>query len=316
MRRLLLIIIAIISLWSCNKQKTSKEINFITSDIDLFWELYDSGDYSQENILDNYLAKGTPGLFDYAIQKSLSTALTFTLNQEKFQRYYDEIRSNTDDLRSQTSRAEDAMVRLREIYPETDYFNVFMIVGALTAGGRISDNGLIIAVELFTKNQNTDLSELSDWQQTVIREKDHLPSIIVHEFIHLQQKALRERTISGTLLEQAILEGMADYIAQYLLPDQPFFNDHLEVFGNAREENIWRQFSSEMDKNFRDTEWLYTGSKTSRGYPADMGYYIGSKILESFVEKVGDTQSAISIMLDATDYHQLFEMSGYADKFK
>ena len=108
---------------------------------------------------------------------------------------------------------------------------------------------------------------------------------------------------------------MADFISFYLLPDQPFMNDHLHQYGEEHEQELWELFSEQKDMNYKETQWLYSGTETSQGYPADMGYYMGFKILESFAATFESTESAISAMLSNGNYVYLFEQSGYADKF-
>jgi hypothetical protein len=93
----------------------------------------------------------------------------------------------------------------------------------MSAGGRISNKGLLIAVEMFSKNKNADLEQLSEWQQNVLRKKEYLPSIVVYKFVNMQQKKLNFQTV----LEKSIAEGMADFIAFHLLENRPFMNEHL-----------------------------------------------------------------------------------------
>ena len=92
-------------------------------------------------------------------------------------------------------------------------------------------------------------------------------------------------------------------------------NDHLHQYGEEHEQELWELFSEQKDMNYKETQWLYSGTETSQGYPADMGYYMGFKILESFAATFESTESAISAMLSNGNYVYLFEQSGYADKF-
>jgi uncharacterized protein YjaZ len=181
----------------------------------------------------------------------------------------------------------------------------------MSAGGRISNNGLLIAVEMFSKNQDTDLEQLSEWHQNVLRNKEYLPSIVVHEFIHMQQKRLNYQSV----LEKSIAEGMADFIAFHLLDNRPFMNEHLHSYGNPIEEQIWTEFDNQKNMNYQNTEWLYTGKTTSQGHPADMGYYVGFKILESYSSNFNSTEDAIVAMLSTSDYIEIFKRSKYSGKF-
>lgn len=93
-------------------------------------------------------------------------------------------------------------------------------------------------------------------------------------------------------------------------------NQHLHDFADTIEQKLWNEFNIEKDKNIENTEWLYTGKNTSKGYPADLGYYIGFKILESYSEKFDNINIAIQSMLKNSNYYDIFEKSGYDKKFQ
>lgn len=290
---------------------------FFKNDITLFWQVFEeathlSSDYFQQA----YIEKGTAGLRDYAKQKDLAKALPVVLNSEAYREYYLEVRENTLNVSGAVERSRQAFNRLKEIYPETRFHDVYFLVGAMGAGGRISDNGLLIAVEMFSKKQDTPTDQLRDWHQNVTRNQKYLPSIVVHEFIHMQQRLSPRNQGYKTVLEQAILEGMADFVSGYLLQGEPFMNEHLHAYGDPREAALWQQFEDEMHLNYRDTEWFYTSRQTSLGHPADMGYYIGTKILEAYAATFDTSEEAVAAMLAEQDYVTIFERSGYAHQFR
>ena len=301
---------------SCNKDDdavpTISEPNFISSDIDLFWEIFNASEnLSSEDFQTLYINQGTEGLKDYAMQKNLASNLQSILSNNSYVNYYHSVQENTLDITEAIDVSRTAFLELEEIYSDTKFFNVYFLIGAMSAGGRISNNGLLIAVEMFSKNESTDLSQLNEWHQNVLRNKEYLPSIVVHEFIHMQQKTLNYQTV----LEKSIAEGMADFISFHLLENKPFMNEHLHAYGNPIEEEIWAEFKSQMNMNYQNTEWLYTGRTTSQGHPADMGYYVGFKILESYSSNFDDVSDAIVAMLSTSDYKDIFDKSNYAQKF-
>ncbi|MEO9483821.1 MAG: DUF2268 domain-containing putative Zn-dependent protease [Ekhidna sp.] len=311
-----LLLMGVITLFSsCSSDNSTvpppSEPSFIFSDIDLFWEVYDTQNFSSSNFQNEYVSKGTIGLKDYATQKNLAPALNSTLSSQHYIDYYDAIRSSTLDLSDAITKSEVAFDQLKEIHDDVLILNTYFIMGAATAGGRISQNGLLIAVEMFSRDETIDISNLSEWHQSVIRNKQYLPSIVVHEFIHIQQFNLRH---DGTVLEASLAEGMADFLSHYLLKGEPFMNEHLHTYGDPKEEELWMEFENEMDLSTSQTEWLYTAKTTANGHPADMGYYMGYKIYESFSANYQTQEEAIQAML-TTSYREVFEASGYSDKF-
>lgn len=324
MKKLICYIVIIILLGGCSKDDfiftpTEQTEGFYTSDIDLFWQAYDymSPKFTENNFQNIYINNGTAGLKDYASQKKLASGLYNVFRSKEYQNYYLSIRTNTMDYKDGIQKSKKAFQRFQDLRPEVELFDVYFLIGALGAGGRVSQNGLLIAVEMFSKTDKSNTADLSEWLNNVICTKDYIPSIVVHELVHKQQIIIPRNKTYTTLLEQALLEGMADFIACYLLPDEPFINQHIYDYGNAFEEQLWDEFKIEMDKNYKDTEWLYTGSiNTSKGYPADLGYYIGYKILEAYSENFDNIPDAINSMLNISDYYLIYANSSYDEKVK
>lgn len=304
----------------CNKDDETSlilEPKFFTTDIDLFWQVFENTttNFSTEEFQSLYISQGTEGLKDYAGQKNLASSLQSTLRSNAYLTYYNSVKENTLDLSLTIDKSKEGFSKLKKIYPGTNLFNVYFLVGAMTAGGRVSDNGLLIAVEMFSKNEDTKFDDLSEWHQNVLRNKEYLSSIVVHELIHKQQQYRLSNSNAITTLELSIVEGMADFISHYLLNDEPFMNEHLHFYGDPIEEELWIEFKPQMDLNYQKTEWLFTGKRTMQGHPADMGYYMGYKILEAYSSNFENVEAAIIAMLSATDYQEIFQTSNYGDKF-
>lgn len=326
MKNIIIFVITISLLSGCKKENEDEFIfnpkeqtdGFYTSDIDLFWQVYDyiSPNFTKDNFQNIYISNGSIGLNDYAIQKQLANGLENVFNSNNYHNYYKAIRINTQDLSQVINKSKIAFDQFQKVNHEIEIFDVYFLIGAMSAGGRVSENGLLIAVEMFSKTDELDISTLNEWHQNVINAKDCLPSIIVHELVHKQQRIIPKNSGYKTLLEQSILEGMADYIACYLLPDEPYFNQHLHDFGDIIEEKLWNEFKIEKDKNYKDTEWIYTGNYMSNGYPGDLGYYIGFKIIEAYSNTFEDKHEAINNLLTNTNYYDIFIDSNYGDEFE
>ena len=67
--------------------------------------------------------------------------------------------------------------------------------------------------------------------------------------------------------------------------------------------------------NGKDTSnWLYQGDK-AKDKPADLGYYVGYKIAESYYNRAADKKQAIKDILDIKDFNGFLKASGYDEKF-
>ncbi len=62
------------------------------------------------------------------------------------------------------------------------------------------------------------------------------------------------------------------------------------------------------------SNWLYQGDK-AKDKPADLGYYVGYKIVESYYNKAKDKKQAIKDILEIKDFNVFLTASGYDEKF-
>jgi uncharacterized protein YjaZ len=126
--------------------------------------------------------------------------------------------------------------------------------------------------------------------------------------IHYEQKYGADET----LLAQAVREGVPDFIAELTAGDT--INPHLHKYGNPLEKQLWLEFKKEM--NGRETgNWLYQGDKV-KDKPADLGYYMGYKIAESYYKNAKDKKQAVKDMLEIRNFAKFLVDSRYEAKFK
>jgi uncharacterized protein YjaZ len=55
--------------------------------------------------------------------------------------------------------------------------------------------------------------------------------------------------------------------------------------------------------------WLYAGERAGR--PADLGYFVGYRIVEAFYARSPDMRQAVREIIMATDFEDLLRRSGY-----
>ena len=61
------------------------------------------------------------------------------------------------------------------------------------------------------------------------------------------------------------------------------------------------------------SEWLYNGLDPKRGYPQDLGYYIGYKICEAYYNKAINKKQAVKDILEIQDFKLFLANSGYGN---
>ena len=312
------LVVTIACLWAAQGASKPEKINhdpnaakLVTADIDNFWRAYAlasaaSTPEQREQIYQReYLDKGTTGLKDF-IEARIKSAKNLRLAIEKHPKYYASLKAVTPRLTRMEPAIRASLRRLKDLYSDAVFPDVYFLIGVMNSGGTTGDSGLLIGAEMLGKTEQTDMSEMNSWHQSVLGTVDELPGIVAHELIHYQQAD--EGT---TLLGQAIHEGTADFVGEMISGQT--INKHLRAYGDAHEAELWKEFSEKM--NGKDlSHWLYEGDE-SKDRPADLGYYMGSRIAEAYYERAVNKKQAIRDILLVKDYSALLRDSHYADKF-
>jgi hypothetical protein len=191
---------------------------------------------------------------------------------------------------------------------------VYFMVGRMNTGGTATLVGLLIGVEMYSKTEETPLSELNNWQKTAVGTADGIPIIVAHELIHYQQKNAHLTALFGgevSLLGKSLSEGSADFVGELISGGNQ--NQALHAYGNPREKQLWLEFRKEMN-SLDSSNWLYQGDR-AKDKPADLGYYIGYKIVEAYYNKAKDKKQAVKDILEIKDFNAFFAASGYGESF-
>lgn len=279
---------------------------FVTSDIDLFWKAFDKATPENDLIVyrDLYLEKGSEGLRSFR-QMRIGSSCNLVEAINGARGYYEALREPSLGLKAQEARMRQSFYELKRLYPEAVFPDVFFVIGRMSSGGTLTPSALLIGVDMYGANRRGITDGLSAWHRAVIQPVEHIPYIVAHELIHYQQRY--PRTEMNTLLARAINEGVADLIGEMISGGN--INRHLHEYAEPIEADIWREFAAEMDGT-DVSNWMYQGDKATRR-PADLGYYVGYKIAESYLKKSPDKATAVREILAITDFKDFLEKSGY-----
>ena len=296
-----------------NGAKVSGDPNdakLITSDIQNFWRAYDLAkpDNQVEVFEREYLKRGSEGLQDFIkLRITSADALVKTINKNP--KYYASIRESTYRVEAMQMKIRACFYALKYLYSDAVFPDVYFVIGRMSSGGTTSVRGLLIGTEMHGRTNRTPEDELSDWLKQVLRPIEDVPYIVAHELIHYQQK--NGAQLKTTLLYQSIKEGSADFVAELISGGT--INPHLHAYGNPKEKQLWEEFRQEMDGT-NLSKWLYNGV-TLKDRPADLGYYMGYKIVESYYNRMKDKRQAIKDILEFKNAAQFLKDSGYEAKF-
>ena len=283
----------------------------VTSDIDLFWKAYDKATPTNDLYVyrDEYLRKGSEGLKAFTSMR-IGSSCNLVDAIATAPKYYAGLREPSLKVASYEPQIRSSYKKLQEIHPDAVFPDVYFVIGRQSSAGTLTDKMLLIGVDMFGKSTPASLEELSPWLKAVVGSMDRLPYVVAHELIHYQQKYPRNQ--NSTLLTRAVGEGSADFIAELISGSH--INPHLHEYGNPIEKELWLEFQKEI--NGTDlSNWMYQGEKAVRR-PADLGYYMGYKIAESYYRNATDKKQAVREILEIKDVNEFLTNSKYADKFK
>lgn len=291
-----------------DKRKDIGNMKIVTSDIDNFWIMYDiyktTGNI--EDITKLYFDKRSPGL-DAFTRKRVINAKEMSKVLKAYPKYLESIRSNTLKLESIKEKLKGYFIKLKEIYPDVYYPDIYFAIGCFNTGGTVSGRMLLIGAELMCAEVNSPKDELNNWLKGNIGLFENIEKIVMHESIHTLQSHNPE-----SLLGAAISEGMCDFIAQMVTGKK--LNSAHYIYGNKHEKGLWKEFKKEMgSKDY--SRWLYSG-QNSVGRPSDLGYFIGYKICEAYYENAEDKRQAVKEIIEVQDFEAFLKKSGYDEKFQ
>lgn len=277
----------------------------VTDDVKRFWAAYDASTPETRAVAfqTHYIDRGTVGLEGFLPQRIVSAeALAQTVEQNA--RYYLSARESTLRVDAFEPAVRAAFRRLDERYPEAVFPDVYFVIGRMNSGGTTARSALIIGAEMYGLTESFPKDALSAWHRDVLAPPERIPGIVAHELVHYQQPFSFGRP---SLLAASIREGAADFVAELISGQH--INEHVHAWANPREAALWNAFRDRMQEDDY-AGWLYDGDSAD-GRPADLGYWMGYKIVEAFYDRSADKDAALREILRHRDADAFLERSGY-----
>jgi uncharacterized protein YjaZ len=199
--------------------------------------------------------------------------------------------------------------RMATRYPPAVFPTVTFLIGRFSTGGTTSRNRILIGSEFYATDGTVPLDELATFQRDNVKPLEQLPVIVTHELVHILQS--RAGGIFGrkTLLEQALIEGSADFIGELVSGGN--INARLRDWALPREHDLFVEFQGAM-AGTDITQWLYNQGTANAARPGDLGYFVGYRIAEAYYNAKADKAAAVRDIIEVKDAAALLQASGYA----
>jgi hypothetical protein len=308
------ILLAVISVWTLHTCQQDSTSNVITSDIDLFWEVYDAVSALEDTteqkrlIQQEFFAKGSPGLASIREARNY-TASEYVYAINNYPLFWESIRANTYRSKELSAELEMGIEKLRVIYPELRPAKIYFTIGALRTNGTTLDDRVLIGSELAMADANTVSSEFPEYMQGLStffagNPIDGVVLLNVHEYVHTQQNPM-----VYNLLSQVIYEGVAEFVSVQAMgvpsdcPAIEFGKENVAV----RE-----KFERELFYMNNRNEWLWSSASNNEFGVRDLGYYIGYQLCELYYEAAEDKMQAIRELIEL-DYENEDQIEAFVD---
>lgn len=293
----------------------------LTQDVDHFWDAYNhlincqSFKDSVNCMKSLYFENGTEGFEDF-IAKYKYKPQEFIQSISQHPKYFNSIRNNTFEVKRVDESINLFYIKLKEYFPEYKPKNVCFLISPIQCGGTALEHYLVIGAEIIASTKKADLSEFgTDVWATVLafdtNVMERLIFVVAHETIHdLQTNADFN---NYELLNKSLNEGSADFIAELFTGVRA--NHYLYDYGNLHEHDLWLRFKKAIENQENTDNWMYNSDRVEDGVPADLGYYIGFRITESYYKHSNDKKQAILDIILMPSPGEFLIKSGYGNQY-
>ncbi|MCC5854804.1 MAG: hypothetical protein JJU10_03875 [Idiomarina sp.] len=276
----------------------------VISDAETFAVLFEryQGELSPELLEQEYLDVGSDGIAiftPYRIIDADNLAKQIANNRSTYEKA---ISMCLPTVRSLSDNAASIVRDVADLIGESETAPAYVVFGGNNSGGTASADGLVIGIEVLC-----DL--VSDQAAFALLFED----FIAHEIVHVYQNRLIHLDRPPTLLEMALVEGVADFIAEKILGRVSSAAVQRSDYGLKHEAELWQEFIADMHGS-ESGDWLYR-QDLGDGRPADLGYWIGKRIAESYYKNASNKKVAVRELVGFSDAQVILDNSQYGKAF-
>nr|WP_233264188.1 DUF2268 domain-containing putative Zn-dependent protease [Lysobacter panacisoli] len=274
--------------------------DIVTNDVARFYALYEASDGkpSVVQIENDYLAKGTPSLVEFAKLRRV-TAQSIADRLASDPAIYANARQCMAELPAAKARLATALATLVRLYPQAKLPPVAIVVGRGKPVGMAYPGGLTIGLEALCA---------ADFMNPNVQ--DRFVHVIAHEYAHIQQTMQTDFEAGdpdATVLRMSLAEGAAELISEVISGNVG--NPKLADWTRGREAEVESAFVGEMDSTDL-SNWLYN-YRAGSGEPYDLGYWVGYRIAKAYYVKATDRKAALKDIIEMDDPRAFLAKSGW-----
>ncbi|WP_447764969.1 gliding motility protein GldB-related protein [Sphingopyxis panaciterrae] len=273
-------------------------VAIVTSDVDRFFALYDDPALAAqpETIAARYLAVPTPGLAEFMTLRRITPDRLAVALRDKRQ-VFDDARGCAAKLGGVRPRLAAATDRLAALYPQAKFPPITIAIGRASTAGTANAKGLYIGLEALCAAKFIEADD-----------EDRFVHVIAHEYVHAQQPLAQVEDPEEKVLRAALGEGVAEFVGEQMSGSVGY--PLLHQWAKGREKELETAFLAEKDEKAIGSRWLYN-KLGSDGWPGDLGYWVGYRIVKSYYNRAPDKAAAIREIIEMKDPAAFLAASGW-----
>jgi len=231
---------------------------------------------------------------------------------KEYPKFFSSIRENILITKSINNEYLKLVEEMKNYYPDYTPLKVCFVISPLKCGGIQTDSSIIVGTEIIASTKKIDLSEfdrnlLGKVLAFDTNVRTRLIYVIAHETVHHLQRYAESDNYE--LLNKSLIEGAADFVAK--LFTGVIANRELYDYGIIHEKELWLKFKEDLQAGANTDNWMYNYDRVENGIPADLGYFIGYRIVETYFNNVANKRQAVFDIIEMKDPKEFLEKSKY-----
>ena len=301
---LLILIFPVVIFSQPNYPTNPEQAKLVSTDVKNFLEAYEKFSPEKDNaaiLMKFYFTKASPGLREYINR--------FRLNPEMLEKAikknparYDLIKNFYANISDFEKDFKEQMKSYKKAVPNAMFAPTYLIIGAARGIGQASKAGQLVTIE------------------NRINDQEKLKATIAHELTHFQQaiglginKYGSVYAKKNNMLDLILREGAADFVTYKLVRKNE--KDFAKLRNYKKNEfQLWEKFKDDLRGQKKDF-WLNVSFEdNNKGYPIQLGYAVGYKIVEAYYERAENKDQALKEILTIEDAGAFWKKSKYQPK--
>jgi len=276
----------------------------------LFAEVHREAGGDRSNYQEQYFDLGSRAVSTWESQFDLDSAAVAEHVAEKPE-LYEDFGVRVAAVAATESQIRRAYAELERRYPEAVFSPLHVFFGGYSTRSLIRPFGILFAGEYFTEMPVAMDRESPLYLRGLVAEPEMIVSQAIHEQAHIQQARHSPLAMfTGTVLERAIYEGTADYVAELITGTRntAAADRYVEEHGDA----LWCVFYGSLDLSYRK-HWI--DAERFGMPPGGIIGVFGYDIAKAYYEEFADPSDGLRALLELEDnYDEIFRRSGFAER--